>query len=147
MADKLLPKKPPPTASRYLFVLSFGLVLGIIATVMGMRAWQQRQDPFPGALMTIMAKQSAALRQTQEQSRCTPADVVQPLQTLRAFTTDIDAAFPQFKDDAQFQKQAAELRSTLNAALLAPPADCQALAELNQAIGQTCKGCHQVFKP
>ena len=31
MADELLSKKTPSTASRYLFVLIFGLVLGIIA--------------------------------------------------------------------------------------------------------------------
>jgi cytochrome c556 len=147
MADATTPKKSPSAASRYLFVLIFGLVLGIIATVMIMRAWQERQDPYPGALMTIMAKQSAALRQAQEQNRCTPADVLQPLQTLRALTNDIDAAFPDLKGDAQFQKHASDLRSTLNAALQAPPSTCQDLAKLTQTIGQTCSGCHQVFKP
>lgn len=147
MADELQPKKTPSAASRYLFVLIFGLVLGIIATVMVMRAWQERQDPFPGALMTIMAKQNAALRQAHQQSRCSATDVLQPLQTLRAVSNDLDAAFPELKADAAFQKQASDLRAVLNAALVTPPADCQALAELNQAIGQTCSGCHQVFKP
>lgn len=147
MADTLPPKKLPSAASRYLFVLVLGLVLGIIATVMVMRAWQARQDPYPGALMTLMSKQNAALRLAHEQNRCTPADVLQPLQTLRALTNDIDAAFPALKNDAQFQKHASELRSSLNAALLAPPDNCQSLAELNQTIGQTCSGCHQAFKP
>lgn len=38
---------------RYLFVLVLGLVIGIIATMMLIRAWQARQDPFPKAIMSV----------------------------------------------------------------------------------------------
>lgn len=139
-------KKSPSAASRYLFVLVAGLIIGIIVTVMAMRAWQERQDPFPGALMTVMAKQSGALRQAQGQNRCSQADTLPRLQTMRSLTNDIDQAFPGFKDDARFQQHASALRATLNTALASPPDNCETLADLNKAIGDNCKACHQDFK-
>lgn len=146
MADRLDDTaRTPSAARRYLFVLIAGLLLGIVATVMVMRAWQARQDPLPGAVMTVMAKQVAVLRQSQAQNRCTPADVVPRLQTLRAVSNDIDAAFAGIKDQEQFQQKASALRAVLNDALANPPSDCQALAELNQSINQTCEGCHQAY--
>lgn len=139
-------KKTPSAASRYLFVLIAGLVIGIIATVMVMRAWQERQDPFPRALMTVMAKQSGALRAAQEQNRCSLADSLPRLQAMRSLTNDMDQAFPGLRDDARFQQHASALRATLNDALATPPDNCQTLAEVNQAIGEDCKACHQQFK-
>lgn len=139
-------KKTPSAASRYLFVLVAGLIVGIIATVMAMRAWQERQDPFPGALMTVMAKQSGELRQAQTQNRCSQVDTLPRLQAMRSLTNDIDLAFPALKDDARFQQHASALRATLNDALATPPDNCQTLAELNKAIGENCKACHQDFK-
>ena len=146
MIDTIPEKKPASAASRYLFVLIAGLILGIIAAVMVLRAWQERQDPFPSALMTVMAKQSAQLREAQQQNRCTQADSVPRLQALRVLTNDIDAAFPGLKDDTRFQQHASALRATLNDALANPPSDCQALEQVNLAIGENCKACHQDFK-
>ena len=146
MIDTATPRKSPSAASRYLFVLIAGLIIGIIATVMGMRAWQARQDPFPTALMTVMAKQSAQLKEAQSQNRCSLADTLPRLQTLRALTNDMDAAFPSMRDDTRFQEHASTLRATLNQALAAPPTDCQALADVNKAIGENCQACHQDFK-
>lgn len=146
MTDAVNDKKSPSTASRYLFVLVAGLVLGIIATVMVLRAWQERQDPFPSALMTVMARQSGQLRDSQQQNRCTQADSQPRLQALRLLTNDIDAAFPGLKDDVRFQQRASALRAALNDALANPPADCQALEQVNRSIGESCKACHQDFK-
>ena len=146
MNDTAPVQNKPTAASRYLFVLIAGLILGIIATVMILRAWQERQDPFPSALMTVMAKQSGELRQAQQQNRCTPVDSVPRLQAMRVLTNDMDAAFPGLKDDARFQQHASALRATLNDALANPPADCQALEQVNRAIGENCKACHQDFK-
>ena len=146
MTDAATEKKVPSAASRYLFVLIAGLILGIIATVMVLRAWEARQDPFPSALMTVMAKQSGQLRDAQQQNRCTLADSLPRLQALRALTNDIDAAFPGMKDDARFQQHASSLRAVLNDALASPPTDCEGLAQVNQSIGENCKACHQDFK-
>lgn len=138
--------RPASNASRYLFVLIAGLLVGIVATVMVVRAIQQRQDPFPDSLMQVMAKQSQLLGQSQKQARCTAEEVVPRLQTMRYLTNDLDHAFPGLRDDSRFQGHAGKLRSTLNEALSNPPADCNALAELTQNIGSDCKACHQDFR-
>lgn len=147
MVEPVHPENRPAAsaAKRYLFVLLVGLVLGIVATVMLMRAWQARLDPLPGAVMTVMAKQMSVLRQSREQNRCTPADVVPRLQTLRAVSNDIDAAFGPLGAEDGFQQQASKLRAVLNDALAQPPADCQALEALNQEIGRACEACHQAY--
>lgn len=136
----------PSAASRYLLVLVIGLVLGIIAAVMVLRAWQARQDPYPPALMTVMARQQGALRGALEQNRCALSDTVPRLQALRMLTNDLDAAFPDLRDDQRFQGHASALRATLNDALAGPPDDCQALATLVKSIGEDCQACHQDFK-
>ena len=41
------PNRRPSNAGRYLFLLILGLVLGVVATVMAMRALEQRKDHFP----------------------------------------------------------------------------------------------------
>ena len=41
------------TGARYFFLFLVGLVVGAILAVMGMRALQARQDPFPDALMHV----------------------------------------------------------------------------------------------
>ena len=138
--------RPPSNASRYLFVLIAGLVIGAVTTVMGVRAIQARQDPFPDSLMQVMAKQSQLLRQSHGQSRCTTTDVTPRLQAMRLLSNDLDLAFPGLRDDSRFQQHASQLRTTLNDALATPPADCAALATLNQQIGDDCKACHQDFR-
>lgn len=146
MIDTDVPGKSSSPATRYLIMTIVGLILGIVLTVMVLRAWQARQDPFPKALMTVMAKQSAQLKDAQAQNRCTLADTLPRLQTMRALTNDIDAAFPSMRDDARFQEHASALRATLNQALANPPTDCPSLAKLNQSIADNCQACHQDFK-
>lgn len=136
----------PSNASRYLFVLIAGLLIGAVATVMLVRAISARQDPFPDSLMQVMSKQSQLLRTSQEQSRCTSAEVTPRLQAMRLLSNDLDLAFPGLKDDSRFQQHASQFRSTLNDALSAPPTDCTALAAVNQRIATDCKACHQDFR-
>lgn len=137
---------PPSNASRYLFVLIAGLVIGAVTTVMLVRAIHARQDPFPDSLMQVMAKQSQLLRKSHAQSRCTTTDVTPRLQAMRLLSNDLDLAFPSLRDDSRFQQHASQLRTTLNDAIATPPADCAALAALNQQIGDDCKACHQDFR-
>lgn len=133
-------------ASRYLFVLIAGLLIGAVATVMLVRAVSARQDPFPDSLMQVMAKQSQLLRNNQQQNRCSSAEIAPRLQTLRLLSNDLDLAFPGLRDDSRFQQHASQFRSTLNDALATPPADCRMLAAVNQRIGTDCKACHQDFR-
>jgi len=140
------PVRPPSKATRYLFVLIAGLLIGVVVTVMGMRALQARQDHFPSSLMTVMAKQAQLLGDSQKQNRCTVNDTVPRLQTLRALSNDLEAAFPSLRDDQRFQQHASRFRATLNDALATPPADCAALASLAQKIDTDCKACHQDFR-
>ena len=46
----------------------------------------------------------------------------------------------------RFGSAASTLRATLDQALATPPADCAALAALNQQVGDGCKACHQEFR-
>jgi hypothetical protein len=136
----------PSAAYRYLFMALIGLLVGIIATVMLLRALEARRDPFPHALMHVMAHQSDMLAQSQKQNRCTAPDALPRLQSLRALSNDLEAAFPSLRDDRRFADHARNLRSVLDQSLAAVPGDCTALATVNTRIGESCKACHQDFR-
>jgi hypothetical protein len=68
--------KKPSAASRYLFLFLIGLVVGAVCTVMAMRALQARQDPFPHAVMHVMAKHSGQLSDKVKQNRCAATDTI-----------------------------------------------------------------------
>ena len=140
------PSRTQSNASRYLFVLIAGLLLGAVATVMAMRAIQARQDPFPNSLMNVMARQSQLLGDSRKQNRCSINDSTPRLQTLRLLSTDMDLAFPGLRDDARFQQHASRFRATLNDAMSATTADCTALAAVTEQLGNYCKACHQDFR-
>lgn len=140
------PSRTQSTASRYLIVLILGLLIGVVATVMLMRALQARQDPFPESLMQVMSKQSHLLGESQKQNRCTVNDTTPLLQSLRALSNDLELAFPSLRDDARFQQHASAFRATLNNALATTPADCAALAKVTEQLGNDCKACHQDFR-
>ena len=110
------------------------------------RAIQARQDPFPDALMHVMNRQVQLLQDAQAQNRCTLADSVPRLQTLRSLSNDVDLAFPGLKDSQGFQQHASALRATLTEALAAPPTDCPGMATLVEKIQTDCKACHQDFR-
>ncbi|KQN98128.1 MULTISPECIES: cytochrome c [Stenotrophomonas] len=140
------PSRTQSNASRYLFVLIAGLLVGIVVTVMAMRALQARQDPFPHSLMNVMARQAQLLGDSRKQNRCSVNDSTPRLQTLRSLTNDLDLAFPGLRDDTRFQQHASRFRATLNDALASPPADCTALAAVTEQLGNDCKACHQDFR-
>lgn len=133
-------------AGRYLFLFLLGLVIGAVAAVMLLRALQARADPFPDALMNVMAHQSGALRDAAKANRCTGNDTLPRLQSLRALANDIEPAFPGLTDDARFGTAASGLRAVLDEALAAPPQDCAQLAAVNERVGEGCKACHRDFR-
>ncbi len=140
------PPRRHSSAHRYLLVGVLGLLVGLIATVMVARAIQARQDPFPDALMQVMNRQVQLLHDAQARNRCSLADSVPRVQTLRSLSNDVDLAFPGLKDSQGFQQHASALRATLNQALAAPPTDCTGMGELVQKIQQDCQACHQDFR-
>lgn len=133
-------------ASRYFFMFLIGLLVGSIATVMGVRALQARKDPFPESAMHVMQKQGELLKQNAEQSRCAATDSLPRLQALRMISNDLEIAFPGLADDRRFTAHASNLRATLNTAIGMPPSDCVLLDTVNAKVGEACKACHQDFR-
>lgn len=146
MADTQTPSPAPRLsgnrAGRYFFMAMLGLVIGVVGTVMAMRAWQARQDPYPHALMNVMQAHASALRQNVAESRCGATDTIPHLTTLRHLANDFDAAFPGLRDEAEFGQHAAGFRAALDASLAAPPLNCAGVQAVASRIGESCKACH-----
>ena len=140
------PSRTQSAASRYLIVLILGLLVGVVATIMAMRAIQARQDHFPDSVMQVMARQSQLLGESLKQNRCSINDSTPRLQSLRALSNDLELAFPSLRDDSRFQQHASGFRAALNEALANPPADCATLAVVAEKVGSGCKACHQDFR-
>lgn len=140
------PAPPASAASRYLFVLIAGLLIGLVASVMTLRALQARQDPFPSSLMQVMGKQLALLERGRAQGRCGAADAQPRLQTLRLLGDQVDTAFPALADDARFREHLLALRSSLRSAPGAAPDNCAALDQWRQRIDEACDACHRDFR-
>lgn len=140
------PNRRPSNAGRYLFLVLLGLALGAIATVMLLRALEQRKDPFPDALMQVQGWHVAQLQADMKQNRCNATDVLPHLQALRMTATDIDAAFPELRDDPRFAVASTAMRATMDKVVASPPLTCEGLGATIKSIGDTCKGCHQDFQ-
>ncbi len=140
------PNRRPSNAGRYLFLLLLGLALGAIATIMVVRALEQRKDPFPDALMQVQQWHMGKLKAEMEQNRCNPTDVLPHLQALRMTSNDIDAAFPDLRDDQRFGVASAAMRATMDKAVASPPLTCEGVGATLKSIGESCKGCHQDFR-
>jgi hypothetical protein len=134
------------SAPRYLFLFLIGLVVGIIGTVMAMRAIDARQDHFPTSVMQVQAWHMGRLKANTDQNRCAATDTLPHLLALRTMANDIEPAFGDMRDDARFGKHASKLRATLDAALASPPLNCAGVGTTLASIGDDCKACHQDFR-
>ena len=140
------PNRRPSNAGRYLFLMLLGLVLGAIATVMVLRALDQRRDPFPEALMYVQQWHMDQLKLDMEQNRCNATDVLPHLQALRMTSNDLDAAFPGLKEDQRFGVASSAMRATMDKVVANPPLTCEGVGAAMKSIGEGCKGCHQDFR-
>ena len=140
------PNRRPSNIGHYLFLLILGLVLGAVATVMALRAIEARKDPFPDALMHVQQWQMGQLKTDMEQNRCNATDVLPHLQALRMTANDIDAAFPDLRDDPRFTAASTAMRASMDKAVANPPLTCEGLGAAMKDIGASCKGCHQDFR-
>jgi hypothetical protein len=138
--------KPGNNASKYLFLFLIGLVLGVIATVMALRAIDARKDHFHGSVMHVQQYHLDRLVANVEQNRCSATDTLPHLQTLRAMSNDLEPAFPDLRDDERFVQHASKLRAALDASLSNPPLNCPGVAKISKDVGGACKACHQDFR-
>ena len=132
--------------SRYLFLFLLGLVIGVIATVMTVRALNARKDHFPESVMQVQQWHLGQLKSNVEQNRCVPIDTLPHLQALRTMVNDIEPAFSDLRDDKRFIGYAGKLRGALDTALASPPLSCEGVTRLVSNVGGACKACHQDFR-
>lgn len=132
--------------SRYLFLFLVGLVVGVVATVMALRALNARKDHFPESVMHVQAWHMDQLKGNVEQNRCGPTDTLPHVQLLRTMANDLEPAFPDLRDDARFGDAASKMRATLDSALASPPLNCAGVQSLMKDVGGACKACHQDFR-
>ncbi|MGY3265055.1 hypothetical protein [Lysobacter sp. HA35] len=145
MSDVNAPSPSPArrgNGSRYLFMALLGLVIGAVASVMIMRAIDQRKDPYPLAVMHVMAAHSRALKDNVTQNRCAATDVIPHLQALRTMANDIEPAFKGMQGDEKFAKYASDLRARVDASLATPPLNCPGVQPAAAKIGEACENCH-----
>jgi hypothetical protein len=133
-------------ASRYFFLFLLGLAVGIVATVMALRALDARKDHYPESVMHVMAAHIDALSTDVKQNRCTATDTLPHLQALRTMANDIEPAFGDLREDARFGQHASDLRASLDEVLANPPIACPAVEAALEKIGGNCKACHKEFR-
>ena len=133
-------------AGRYFFMLLFGLVIGVIGTVMVIRSWQAKQDHFPDSVMTVQGWHMGQLKKNIEQNRCTANETIPHLQTLRRMADDIEPAFGEDAKDERFVQHTSNYRAALDKALANPPLSCESLKATMGEVGSQCKACHDDFK-
>jgi hypothetical protein len=133
-------------APRYLCLFLIGLVVGIMGTVMAMRAIDARQDHFPDSVMHVQQWHMGQLKASTEQNRCAATDTLPHPQALRPMANDIEPAFADLRAHPRFSKHARALRATLDAARASPPLNCAGVGTTLASIGEDCKACHQDFR-
>jgi hypothetical protein len=130
---------------RSLILALIGLAVGIIGTLMAMSALNQG-TAYPNGVMKVMDAQMRALTRSVKANRCAPTDTLPRLQTLRYVANDIEPAFVDLQEDAQFARYAGDLRAASDAALMTPPASCAATEAAVAKIDQACDSCHRDYK-
>ena len=133
-------------AMRYLFLFVLGLVVGVIGTVMAVRALDARKDHFPGSVMHLFAAHMDMLDANVNGNRCAATDTLPQLQTLRTLANDIEPAFGDLRDDSRFAGHSSDLRAALDRALANPPIACAGVQAAMKDIGEGCKACHRDFR-
>lgn len=144
-----VPAPKSSAAMRYLFLFLLGLVIGVIAVVMILRAIEGRktaQDYFPEAVMHVMDSHVNMLDANVKANRCAATDTLPQLQALRMMANDIEPAFGDLSEDARFAKHASDLRAALDDVLANPPLNCDGVGTALKHIGEACKACHQDFR-
>lgn len=128
---------------RAALLILLGLAIGAIGTVFAMNALRER-NPLPHAVMVVMGHHMGVLQHARKAQHCEAAPNLQQLQLMQATAADIDDAFPDAP--AGFAEAAGHLRSALQSAVQAAPADCPALAAALKPVGEACESCHKQYR-
>jgi hypothetical protein len=126
-----------------LFVV--GLLVGVVFTVILVNTLN-RGTSYPKAVMSVMGQQMKAMDRSIKQSRCASTDLTPRLQTLRFVANDIEPAFADMHDEAQFGRYASDLRAAADSALMTPPASCSAATATLKNLSKACDSCHRDYK-
>lgn len=130
---------------RALVLFLVGLAVGAACTLILINTLN-RGTAYPNAVMAMMGQQMKALDASVKQSRCASTDLTPRLQTLRFVANDVETAFADMQDEAQFGRYASDLRAVADASLMAPPANCKAAAAALSNLGKACDSCHRDYK-
>lgn len=130
---------------RFVVMLLIGLFMGAVGTVVAISAMRQG-TPYNDAVMTMLGRQSGALRAMREAARCEAPEIARRLDIMRSVASETDAAFLPVGDDQLFQRHSTALNEAIAKAVANPPVDCDTLGTAMASIGGTCKGCHEDFR-
>lgn len=129
--------------TRAALLIVLGLVIGVLGTVFAMKALRQR-DPFPQAVMSVMAHHMGALSGSVKAQRCDATQSRDHLLRLQSTAGDIPSAFA--GEEPHFLDAAGKLRSAIQGAVQASPVDCAGLAAAIKPIGDACQSCHEQYR-
>jgi cytochrome c556 len=130
-------------AMRAAILIVLGLAIGIIGTVFTMRALDDR-NPLPHAVMVTMGFHRHQLQQAIKGQRCDATANLDQLQHMQMTAADIAVAFPDAPQP--FLDLAGHLRTALQSAAQAAPADCPALVAALKPVDQVCSECHHQYR-
>lgn len=130
---------------RSLILFLIGLAVGAICTVIAINA-MHRGTAYPNAVMAMMGQQMKALDKSLKASRCASTDLTPQLQTLRFVANDIEPAFVDMQEEAQFARYSSDLRAAADQALMTPPANCKAAAAAISNLDKACDSCHRDYR-
>ncbi len=125
--------------------LAIGLIAGILLTVMTLNNLR-RGSAYPHGVMAVLSAQMERLDQRVKAKQCDQTTLMPYLKTLHQLGNDLEPAFLPTADDARFSTLAGDYRSAVETTLSEPLIDCAAANRSLDAIGATCKACHQEFK-
>jgi len=128
---------------RYVILFVLGLLVGAALCSIWLKRHYEA-EAYPHGVMALMQAQMRGLDRSVKANRCTANDLAPKFQTLRAVSNDIEPAFGE--DDEMFAKHAAAMRAAADAALMTPPANCQAAAAVLDRLSESCSACHRDFK-
>lgn len=144
-----VPTPPASAAARYAAVFVTGLVVGLFALLVLLRALESRRTwdaHYPSAVMHLYQAQLAQLRAAHASGDCAAPDTRRRLETMRAVSNDLEPAFPALRDHRRFVGEADRMRSALDLALGAPLDSCAALETSLREVERACSDCHRDFR-
>ena len=130
---------------RSLILFLVGLFMGAAMTLIGMN-YLRGGTRYGNGVMAVMGAQMKGLDHTIVQNRCGSADTLPRLQMIRQVANEIEPAFGEMNEDAQFSRYASDLRAEADAGLSTPPASCKATAAVLSQIDKRCDACHRDYK-